>query len=736
MVKIIKKDGTEESFQFEKIRRAVTKSAERVAIVFEEKEYEAISSCVINLVTDIENRNNSSNKDTLIPIATMHAVVETALEQVNPTVAKSYRDYRNYKKDFVAILDEVYKDAQQILFRGDKENANADSLLVSTKRCLTASSLEKQLYKKFFLSKTELAAVKDGYIYIHDMSARRQTFNCCLFDLATVMRNGFSMGEIEYTEPKTLDTAGDVTGDIILSAAGQQYGGFTIPNIDVTLAPYAEKSFNKRFDKLRLAAIRSLSEVGIDYEQLPDAKKDVLNEQWREEAMIQLKKECESVFQGLEIKLNTVASSRGDYPFVTFTFGNHQGVYEEMISSTILSVRMGGQGRPGYKKPVLFPKLVFLYDEQLHGENQPLEFLFEEALDCSSKTMYPDYLSLTGDGYVADMYKKYKTAISPMGCRAFLSPWWKKGGFYKSDEEDQPVFVGRFNIGVVSLNLPMIYAKAKKEDKDFYECLDEYLDIIRGIHQKTYDYLGQLEAGMDPLAFCEGGFYGGHLKWNDKIKPLLDSATAAFGITALNELQMLYNKKMLHEDHEFALQTLMHINDVVQAYKEQDKRLYAIYGTPAESLCGTQVQQFRKIYGIVEGVSDRDYISNSFHCHVTANISPSEKQDIESAFWDFCNGGKIQFVRYPLDYNKDAMRIYIRRAMKKGLYEGVNLRLSYCNQCGHEQLDMDSCPKCGSTEITKIDRMNGYLGYTSMKDGRAGRFNNAKTVEISERISF
>ena len=242
-----------------------------------------------------------------------------------------------------------------------------------------------------------------------------------------------------------------------------------------------------------------------------------------------------------------------------------------------------------------------------------------------------------------------------MGCRAFLSPWYERGGMHPADDKDEPVFEGRFNIGVVSLHLPMILAKARQENRDFYEVLDYYLELIRRIHIRTYAYLGEMKASTNPLAYCEGGFYGGHLGLHDKIKPLLKTATASFGITAFNELQQLNNKKSLVE-------VLEHINKKIDEFKEEDGNLYAIYATPAENLCGLQVKQFRKKYGIIENVSDREYVSNGFHCHVTEDITPIEKQDLEYRFWELSNGGKIQYVKYPISYNKEAIRTLVRMA--------------------------------------------------------------------------
>lgn len=612
------------------------------------------------------------------------------------------------------MLDEVYKKSQSIMYIGDKENSNSDSALVSTKRSLIYNQLNKELYQKFFMTTEELQACRDGYIYIHDMSARRDTMNCCLFNVKDVLTGGFEMGNLWYNEPKTLEVAFDVIGDIVLSAASQQYGGFTVPSVDLLLEPFAEKSYEKYY--------RRYIDMGLTA-RIADR-----------EAMKDIQKDFDQGFQGWEYKFNTVASSRGDYPFITMTFGTGTGKFAKIASITMLHVRRKGQGKKSCKKPVLFPKLVFLYDENLHGPGKELEDVFEAGILCSSKSMYPDWLSLTGEGYVAEVYKKYGAIISPMGCRAFLSPWFERGGMEPADAEDKPVFVGRFNIGAVSLHLPMIYAKAKQESRPFFEVLDYYLELIRQLHIRTYAYLGEMRASTNPLAYCEGGFYGGHLKFHEKIKPLLKTATASFGITALNELQELYNGKSLVEDGQFAIDTLQHINDKIAEYKKADGNLYAIYGTPAESLCGLQITQFRKKYGVIEHVSDRPYVSNSFHCHVTEDITPIEKQDLEKRFWDLSNGGKIQYVKYPIDYNLDAIRTLVRRAMKLGFYEGVNLSLAYCDDCGHQELEMDVCPKCGSKNLTKIERMNGYLSYSRVKGDT--RLNDAKMAEIAERKSM
>lgn len=720
LLQIIKKDGTLEQYDEQKIINACNKAARRAMVELSDSDYQIICNAVWNKM--VENDLEDTE------IYEMHNIVESVLEEFYPVVAKMYKEYRNYKKDFVHMMDKVYEKSQTIRYIGDKNNANTDSALVATKRSLIFGELNGELYKKFFLTLNEKQAMKDGYIYIHDRSSRLDTFNCCLFRIGKVMKNGFEMGNVWYNEPNSLDTAFDVMGDIILSTAAQQYGGFTVPEVDKILAPYAEKSYWKYRKEYANICGYIEKDNGTLITNTSSA------EEW---VMKKIQRDFEQGWQGIEYKLNTVGSSRGDYPFVTMTIGLATDKFGKMAAITLLNVHKEGQGKKGFKRPVLFPKIVFLYDKNLHGEgSEKYESadVFNAGIECSSKTMYPDWLSLTGNGYVPEMYKKYGRVVSPMGCRAFLSPWYENGGMSPADEKDKPVFEGRCNLGVVSLHLPMILAKARQESKDFYEVLEYYLELIRGLHKRTYDYIGELRASVNPVAFCEGGLYGGNLKPEDKIKSILPQMTMSYGITALNELQRLYNGKSIREDGKFALEVMQYIQQYIDRIKEEDHILYAIYGTPAESLCGLQIEQFRKVYGIIENVSDKPYVSNSFHCHVSEQMSPIEKQDKEERFWEYFNGGKIQYCRYNLGYNIEAIKTLVLRAMDKGFYEGVNLAMCYCEDCGYQQVEMDVCPKCGGGKITKIDRMNGYLGFTRVHGET--RYNEAKNAEIKDRVSM
>ncbi len=708
MVQIRKKTGLVQAFDSNKIIEAVKKSADRVNVEMPPTKNNRLIELVLEAIQDKE----------IIDVKDLHKYVELALDEVDHDVAKSYREYRNYKMQFVKMLDEVYRKKLSLNNTQDASNANADSALVTTQKAITYSELNGELYRRFFLTDEEEKAMKDGYIYIHDRGSRLDASNCCLFDMKSVLTGGFEMGNMHYNEPKSIGVAFSVMLDVIFNAGSSQYGGFTVSEVDKLLAPYAERSYNEYIKEYE--SIKGMDDLkGAD-----------------EYATKKLKREIEQHVQAMEMKLNSCETSRGDYIFTSISFGLSKDRFGQIISSAILKVRKEGQGKDGFKRPVLFPKLTFMYDENLHGEGKELEWLFLEAVDCTMKAQYPDFLSMTGDGYAPSIYKKYGVTISRMGCRANLSPWYERGGIEPADENDKPVYEGRFNMGAISLNFPMIVAKAKEESKDFFKVLEYYLDLCRKIHLRTLEYFSHKKAGINPLAFCQGGFYKGHKDPDEELgKDFLKPCTVSFGITALNEATVMYNGKSIYKDKsEFASQVLQFINDYANKHKKEDGVLYAIYGTPAESLASLQVKQFRKKYGVIKGVSDREYMSNSFHMHVSEDITPIEKQDAEYKCFHLCNGGNIMYNRFTSEYNKDSFVALIRRAMKLGYYYGCNQSKDYCKNCGKEFIDLDQCPNCGSEDIVRIERVCGYLGMSRVGDKT--RMNDGKLAEIADRKSM
>lgn len=400
MVKVIKKDNTIQDFNEEKIINAVKKASDRIVLNLPQEDIEQILDFV----------NKNINDREYVTINELHNLVEIALNNINPEIATSYKEYRNYKRDFVAMMNEVYQESEKIRYIADRSNANSDGKLITTQRSLIYSKLNKELYKKFFLNDSERQAINDGYIYIHDIGARLDTTNCLLADIKSILENGFELGNFHYNEPKTLSTAFDVIGDIVTAFGSSVYGGITIPEVDSLLSKYAEKSYNLYYNEY-LEIVKN--DNFFLYNLSAEPSELLLKAQKYAEDKV--RRDFDQGFQGWELKFNTIGSSRGDYVFVATSFGLETNKFGQMATESILKVRKNGQGKKGFKKVALFPKLTFLYDENLHDKGKELEHLFNCAIDCSSKSMYPDYLSLTGKGYIPEVYKKYGKVISLMG---------------------------------------------------------------------------------------------------------------------------------------------------------------------------------------------------------------------------------------------------------------------------------------------------------------------------------
>ena len=697
--KVIKKDGTSEGWNWDKIKVAIDKAKKRANVeVYEWKLWQVEGYIEGYLWNKCE-----------VTTEELHKVVIDALNLYVPEVGKAYQEYRDYKNTYAKAFESVKDEADTVLLLGDKENANFDSSLISTKGSLIKGYLTKELYKQFYLSKEEKELVKRGDIYIHDLRDMIfNSFNCCLFDIGTVLKGGFEMSNVKYTEPTSVLSALQVIGDITLVATAQQFGGFTLAEIDKVLLPYAKKTYYNAYNKYKRLGIKSL-----------DNLESLANED--------LRRELEQGFQSLELKLNTVPCSRGDFAFTTLTFGTWDITMDDLdreimklIDEVILDTRMKGHGG----KQVVFPKLVFLYDEDKIEADKGHKELFEKAIECSSKCMYPDYLSLN-HGKVADIYKRTGAITSPMGCRAYLTEW-------HDPKNGKAITIGRCNIGAVSLNLPLIWKVTKNENKNFFEVLSDRMEVIREFLKKRYDALKHTKACTNPMCFTQGGLHNGFLNPDDEIGDLVNYMTASFGITALNELSILATGKTLKEDSSFANAVVDFINDKIEEFKEEDGYLYALYGTPAESLCGTQARQYREYTGDNQF---GDYFTNSFHLHVSEDVTPIEKQDKEYELFHKCNGGHICYVRIDNPSNVTAVRSLIERGMSMGFYQGVNFDAAYCEDCGKHSTNVgNTCPHCGSHNLSVISRVCGYLGYSNV-NGKS-RMNDAKMSEIADRVSM
>ncbi len=717
---VIKKDNTTEEFIDEKIIDAVKKAAFRCDTVIDEDGLRRIA-------TEVRARLGDR---TDVTVAELHELVIAVLSFLQyKQVAEAYAEYRYYKTTYARTFEQLRQDADDVLRLGDRENANYDSSLVSTKGSLIKGYLTKSLYKQFYLSGKEKALIERGDIYIHDLRDMiLGCINCCLFDIGHVLKDGFEMSNVQYSEPKTVLSALQVIGDITLVATAQQFGGFTLPELDKVLLPYVMKSL--------AAARHKYADLGLDADTIARVTaRDV-------------ERELEQGFQSLELKLNTVPCSRGDFAFTTITFGQwdpakfseEERHWLMKISSIMLQVRRNGHGKDG--KPVVFPKLVYLYDEKQIAEDKASSELLDEAVKTSAQCMYPDYLSLSSEnGSVSEIFQKYGAITSPMGCRAFLSLWQNEAG--------EAITVGRCNIGAVSLNLPIILklAQLRHPDSwrtDFWRILDERLEFIRAFFKKRYDIIRNQKCSSNPLAFTQGGFYEGTKSPDDRVGDLVRYMTASFGITALDEATYLWSgQRLVEEGGDFSASVLRHLKEKLQTFKEEDGYLYAIYGTPAESLCATQARQYDR-FCADEGVDNvfrhtehysPEYFTNSFHVNVTEDITPFEKQDREFTDFHLCEGGHIQYVRLDNPENFAAVKAVIARGMKKGFYQGVNFDSAYCGDCGqHSTNVLFKCPHCGSENLSVISRVCGYLGYSNVNG--MSRMNDGKMAEIRNRRSM
>lgn len=717
---VIKKDNTTEEFIDEKIIDAVKKAAFRCDTVIDEDGLRRIATEVRARLGDRAD----------VTVAELHELVIAVLSFLQyKQVAEAYAEYRYYKTTYARTFEQLRQDADDVLRLGDRENANYDSSLVSTKGSLIKGYLTKSLYKQFYLSGKEKALIERGDIYIHDLRDMiLGCINCCLFDIGHVLKDGFEMSNVQYSEPKTVLSALQVIGDITLVATAQQFGGFTLPELDKVLLPYVMKSL--------AAARHKYADLGLDADTIARVTaRDV-------------ERELEQGFQSLELKLNTVPCSRGDFAFTTITFGQwdpakfseEERHWLMKISSIMLQVRRNGHGKDG--KPVVFPKLVYLYDEKQIAEDKASSELLDEAVKTSAQCMYPDYLSLSSEnGSVSEIFQKYGAITSPMGCRAFLSLWQNEAG--------EAITVGRCNIGAVSLNLPIILklAQLRHPDSwrtDFWRILDERLEFIRAFFKKRYDIIRNQKCSSNPLAFTQGGFYEGTKSPDDRVGDLVRYMTASFGITALDEATYLWSgQRLVEEGGDFSASVLRHLKEKLQTFKEEDGYLYAIYGTPAESLCATQARQYDR-FCADEGVDNvfrhtehysPEYFTNSFHVNVTEDITPFEKQDREFIDFHLCEGGHIQYVRLDNPENFAAVKAVIARGMKKGFYQGVNFDSAYCGDCGqHSTNVLFKCPHCGSENLSVISRVCGYLGYSNVNG--MSRMNDGKMAEIRNRRSM
>ena len=699
MVKILKKDGVRvEDFNADKIIRAVNMASDRAGIRLETEELRSISDRVLDRIKSYA----------VIPVQELHPIVIEETKVFSEKIAQCYKDYRGYKQNFNKTFSKIIDATRDLLSNGDKENANKNSEIISTKKELTSGIVSKHIALDYELPQDVSKAHKEADLHSHDLTDEIfGSINCCLFDMATVLKNGYRINGVDNTEPNHLETALSTISDIILSASSQQFGGFTVPELDTTLAPYVELGINEYLEEFKHMECAYASREKY--------------EEWVEEFVYRkfLLHSFENMF---DHRLNTINNSNGQTSFTTITFGLDTSKYGRLVSKAILEARMKGIGKN--KISAIFPKLVFLHRNEINGlPDSPNYDIKMMAVECSMKRMYPDWLSLD-EGYLGEMYDKYQRAVSPMGCRAFLSPWY--------GEDGKPVFIGRANCGAVSLNLPRYALKSEGDMNKFFEIMHDNFRLAIKKHLYKFNKLRGVKASSNPLFFCEGGCHI-QLKPNDTIEEAIKTFTWSIGYIGLDEVTRYFLNKGIHEDNNLGIKILETLQQWIDEAKEETGLMLALYSTPSESLCYRFLLADRKDFGIVEGVTDKEYYTNSYHVWVKESVGALDKQDIEKPMFDIAKGGRIVYNEFPHTHNKEAILQCINYAMSQGLYYGVNLQLDTCLDCGcHGEFTGGICKNCGSDHVLSINRVCGYLGYSVVD--KDTRFNKGKLAEKNDRV--
>lgn len=687
MLNVMKKDGHIEVFDTKKIQEAILASARK--ILSNEEEYDMQQKALIIANEVARFLNSTEDENAVIMTSKIHNVVLEILSKEWEVVGASYGMYRNYRKQMAKTFLKSYEESETVLHDGDKENANKDSDLNSTKQALIANNNMRGYMETFEMDKDWIEAHKQGWIHIHDLAERylRQQ-NCCLFNMAGLLDGGFQLNGTVYAEPKHFDSAINVVGDVTLFASAQQYGGFTIPEIDTVLAKYAEKSYQ--------------SNLKFILDKFGDITNEDIMETLEQTAYDMTVRELEQGFQGFETKLNTISNSLGQIPFVTITFGLDTTQWGREISKAILNVRIKGIGEN--KSTAVFPKLSFLHRKEINGNPESPNYDIKQlGIQCSRLRLYPDWLSLDS-GNLAEVYERSGQVVSGMGCRAYLSPFW--------DEQGNEIYTGRSNIGAVTLNLPKIGLESKGDWNKFFDLVDKYSDIVFAIHEDYYTKISKTKGSSNPLYFCEGGAWT-KVGYNEEVGKIYEASTASLGYIGIYETLKAMNVPK-EEYLKYGTKIVAYLKKLTEKATINYNHLYALYSTPAESLCYRFQKINRKDYGVIEDVTDREYITNSFHVPVWEDVSVPEKIAFEAPFHKLATGGRISYNEFVYGVDNSVLEQAINFAMENGMYYGVNVVAGTCNQCGYSGDFHDNCPKCGTHDITVVTRVCGLTIKSSL----------------------
>ena len=705
-MKVIKRDGRKVEYDREKIVIAISNANKEVG------GKDKISRADIEFITKYIEK---LEKPTM-SVEDIQDIIERKLMEFGKfKLAKKYILYR----DKHALIRQANSTDETILglIRNEnkelaEENSNKNTVLASTQRDYIAGEVSRDLTRRILLPEKISKAHEDGIFHFHDADYFVQPiFNCCLINIKDMLDNGTVMNGKMIESPKSFQVACTITTQIIAAVASNQYGG---QSVDMKhLGKYLRISKNK-YEK----------EITSKYGD--KVSKDIIDSMVSD----RLKTELKAGVQTIQYQINTLMTTNGQSPFVTlFLHLEPDDEYIEenaMIIEEVIKQRYEGiKNEKGVYVTPAFPKLVYVLDEHNCLKGGKYDYLTKLAVKCSARRMYPDYIS------AKKMKENYEgNVFSPMGCRSFLSPWKDENGNYK--------FEGRFNQGVVSINLPQIGIIAGDDEEGFWKLLDKRLELCKEALMCRHNALKGTRSDISPIHWQYGAI--ARLAKGEKIDKLLFGgySSISLGYIGIYELTKLV-KGVSHttkEGKEFALRVMKHLKETVERWREETNIGFALYGTPAESLCYRFARIDKERFGEIEDITDKGYYTNSYHVDVREKINAFDKLTFESEFQKLSTGGAISYVEVPnMQNNEAALEAVVKYIYDNIQYAEFNTKSDYCHECGYTgeiRINEDNeweCPQCGNKDHSKMNvtrRTCGYLGENF--------WNVGKTKEIKSRV--
>ena len=709
-MKVIKRDGQSVEFDASKIEKAILKAMQCGSGIVDSK-------CAHDIAVEIENWHQFSDNN--ISIYRIEGqVFEKLIEKGQILTAKAYEGYRKvreFQRETNTIDKEIYGIVNQTNKEAMEENSNKDATVLATQRDLIAGEFSKDYCRRLLLPPKIVQAHDDGIIHFHDMDYYIQEMhNCGLVNLKDMFAKGTVINDKLIETPKSLQTACTVTTQIVQQVANGQYGGQTISLAH--LSPYVRLSYEKHQRNVRNEGRL----IGIDYSE----------EQIIKIAKSRLQDEIKAGIQTIQYQINTFSTTNGQAPFLSvFMYLREEPEYIEetaMLIEETLKQRFIGMKNPvgAYVTPA-FPKLLYVLDDNNVPQDSKYRYLTDLAVKCVSKRMMPDFIS------AKIMRENYEGQVFPcMGCRSFLSPWKDENGEYK--------WYGRFNQGVVTLNLADAGLSANHKLDNFWKILDERLELCKEALMLRHESLKGTLADVSPIHWRYGAL--ARLESGEPIDKLLENgySTISLGYIGLYEcvVALIGQTHTSKEGNELATKIMERLRSACDSWKEETGLGFGLYGTPAESTTYTFARALKKRFGIVEGITDKDYLTNSYHVNVKEHIDAFDKLQVEAKFQKVSSGGAISYVEVTnMSENLDALSALIDYMYNTIQYAEINTKSDYCQECGFDgEILLDEnrewyCPNGGNRNHKTLNvcrRTCGYLGDNFWNQGR--------TQEIAERF--